>query len=232
MTWTPGGDGGSPITGYRITPYIGSSPPGPDDAVRSGHLGTVTGLSNGTTYTFKVAGVNALATGPESAASNPVMPRATIFEQGVPATLEANDSSAVELGVKFTTDVAGTIGGIRFYKAAGNTGTARGEPMERAGALLAQATASGETASGWQEVSFASPVSIAANTTYVAGYFAPNGHYSATGQGLATAVDNPPLHAVANSTSPNGIYSYSPSTAFPSNTFNATNYWVDVLFTP
>ncbi len=75
-------------------------------------------------------------------------------------------------------------------------------------------------------------MAIAANTTYVAAYLAPDGHYSATSQAFATAIDNPPLHAVANSASSNGVYVYSSTSAFPSNTFNATNYWVDVLFTP
>jgi hypothetical protein len=40
------------------------------------------------------------------------------------------------------------------------------------------------------------------------------------------------MHAVANSTTPNGVFLYSPITAFPSSSFNATNYWVDVLFAP
>ena len=39
-------------------------------------------------------------------------------------------------------------------------------------------TFANETASGWQEAKFAKPIAIAANTTYVASYFAPNGHYS------------------------------------------------------
>ena len=134
--------------------------------------------------------------------------------------------------MKFSSDVAGTVRGIRFYKSTANTGPHQVSLWSGAGALLAQATATGETASGWQEVPFASPVTIAANTTYVASYFAPNGHYSATGQGLANAVDSPPLHALSNTSSPNGVFAYNPTSTFPANAFNATNYWVDVLFTP
>ncbi len=126
-----GGDGGSQITGYRITPFIGSTAAVPDDGVRCRHFGTVSGLSNGTNYTFTVTAMNGIGAGPASSASNAVMPRATIFEQGVPATLEAVDTNSVELGVKFTSDIAGTIRGIRFYKAAGNTGHACGQPLER-----------------------------------------------------------------------------------------------------
>ena len=97
-----------------------------------------------------------------------------------PATADSGDDGSVEVGVKFRSDVAGTINGIRFYKATANTGTHVGSLWTAAGTLLAQATFSGESASGWQQVTFSSPVAIQPNTTYVAAYFAPNGHYSAT----------------------------------------------------
>ena len=122
--------------------------------------------------------------------------------------------------------------GIRFYKASTNTGTHVGALWSATGTPLASAPFTGETASGWQTVLFSTPVSVTAGTTYVASYFAPNGHYSVTSAAFTTAVDNPPLHAVANGTSPNGVYIYGPASTFPTNTFNASNYWVDVLFAP
>lgn len=64
------------------------------------------------------------------------------------------------------------------------------------------ATFAGETASGWQQVLFSSPVPITSNTVYVAFYHALNGHYSANLNYFATTgVDNPPLHALANGVS-------------------------------
>ena len=69
---------------------------------------------------------------------------------------------------------------------------------------------------------FASPVAVTAGTTYVASYFAPSGHYSAPRRGLDPAVDNPPLHALANSTSSNGVYAYGATSTFPTSSFNAT----------
>ncbi len=81
-------------------------------------------------------------------------------------------------------------------------------------------------------MTFASPVAITANTTYVVGYLAPNGHYSVSSGAFGNPFDNPPLHALANATSANGVYRYSASLAFPASDFNATNYWVDVLFAP
>jgi hypothetical protein len=233
VSWTgPASDGGSPITNYRITPFIGTTAQASTTVAGSATSATVSSLTNGTSYTFTVTAVNAIGSGVASAASSAVVPRATIFEQGVPATPDVADSSSVVLGVKFTSDNGGKIRGIRFYKSAANTGSHVVSLWSSTGTLLAQATATGESASGWQEVVFASPVTIAANTTYVAGYLAPKGHYSATSQGFASATNSPPLHALANATSANGVYIYSSSSAFPNKTFNATNYWVDVLFTP
>ena len=75
-------------------------------------------------------------------------------------------------------------------------------------------------------------MSITANTTYVVSYQAPNGFYSANGGYFSSAADRAPLHGLASGTDgPNGVYRYG-STAFPTDSFNNTNYWVDVLFTP
>ena len=68
--------------------------------------------------------------------------------------------------------------GIRFYKSAANSGTHMGNLWSITGTELATVTFSGETATGWQQVNFATPVAIQANTVYVASYFSPNGHYS------------------------------------------------------
>jgi hypothetical protein len=135
------------------------------------------------------------------------------------------------LGVKFTSDQAGFITGIRFYKSAANTGAHVGNLWTTGGTLLASAVFTGESASGWQQVSFSSPVAVTAGTTYVASYYAPAGHYSFDAQFFATTgVDNPPLQALADGVSPDGVYTYGSTSAFPTSSFNATNYWVDVVF--
>jgi hypothetical protein len=152
----------------------------------------------------------------------------------VPGTIQDPDTGSVELGVKFRSDVAGSITGIRFYKGPNNTGTHVGALWTRAGTQLATVTFANETASGWQQALFATPVSISANTTYVVSYHAPVGRYSADGNFFATAgVDSPPLHALANGVDGgNGVYAYGATTIFPSNTYNTENYWVDVVFVP
>jgi hypothetical protein len=82
-------------------------------------------------------------------------------------------------------------------------------------------------------VNFASPVAISANTTYVAAYHAPNGRYAVNGAYFNSATTNGPLTALATGTEApgNGLYRYTASPAFPNATYNAENYWVDVVFT-
>jgi len=158
----------------------------------------------------------------------------TMFPSTASPTVAANsDTNAVELGVKFQSDQAGFVQGIRFYKGATNTGTHVGNLWSSTGALLASATFTSETASGWQQVMFGSPVAIAANTTYVASYHAEGGHYSVDQNFFLTApVDAWPLHGLRSGgpTGGNGVYAYGFNSAFPTNTYNASNYWVDLVF--
>jgi len=151
-----------------------------------------------------------------------------------PGIADSGPDSSVELGVKFRSDVGGTIAGIRFYKSLANTGTHTGTLWTTAGTLLARATFSGETVSGWQQVNFATPVSITANTVYVASYHCSGGHYADDSNYFSNSgIDNPPLHALASGVSgANGVYTYGATTVFPTSTFLASNYWVDVVFVP
>jgi hypothetical protein len=150
-----------------------------------------------------------------------------------PGTPSVNDTGAVELGVKFRTAVDGFITGVRFYKGSANIGTHIGNLWTNSGTLLATATFSGETASGWQQVSFGTPVAVTANTVYVASYFAPNGRYASDSNFFASAgVINPPLTLLQDGVSGgNGVYRYGSTSGFPSSTYQSSNYWVDVVFT-
>jgi predicted RNA-binding protein with TRAM domain len=239
VSWTAPGSGASAITSYTVTPYVGSTAGTPTNVVGSPPATTanVTGLTNGTTYTFKVSATSSIGTGPASAASNLVTPRAavtcpcTVLGTATPTMVDSGDSSSVNLGMAFTTDTNGLVTGVRFYKSVSNTGSHVGSLWSSSGALLASATFTSETASGWQQVNFSTPVAVTAGTTYIVSYLAPNGHYSATSNGLATTVSAPPLYGLASSSStPNGVYFYSSNNAFPTSTYNATNYYVDPVF--
>ena len=106
-----------------------------------------------------------------------------------PAILSDPDPNSVNLGVKFLATEGGAITGLKYYKGAGDTGTHVGSLWTSTGTLLASATFTNESASGWQYVTFDNPVSISAGTTYVASYHS-NGHYTATGDYFTSAYTN------------------------------------------
>jgi PKD repeat protein len=215
-----------------------------DAATRTATLDPTATLENGTTYTATIRGgtadprVKDAAGNPMAAdytwsfttTAAPVCPCSLWDSGATPVILADSDPGAVELGVKFQSDVAGYITGLRFYKGPGNTGPHRGNLWTSTGTLLATVTFSDETASGWQAAPLPAAVAISANTTYIASYHAPAGHYSADVGYFASAYANPPLRAPATGAAGgNGVFRYGPS-SFPTQPANGTNYWVDVVF--
>jgi hypothetical protein len=149
-----------------------------------------------------------------------------------PGSVDSGDPYSVVVGVKVSPSVAGRISGVRFYKSGANTGTHTGSLWTSDGTLLATGTFGGETATGWQTLLFATPVPVRPGVTYIASYYAPNGHYS---YDIGYFVNGPagqsPIIALADSVSGgNGVFSYGGASAFPDSSYNAANYWVDVLF--
>ena len=149
----------------------------------------------------------------------------------VPVVVDEGPDSPVELGVKFRSDSNGYITGIRFYKASTNTGPHVANLWTSTGTLLATATFSNESASGWQQVNFSTPVYITANTVYVASYHTNVGHYCEDENYFASkGVDSPPLHILAGGESGfNGAFAYGSTSTFPNLGWNSSNYWVDVI---
>ncbi|MGY4468061.1 VCBS repeat-containing protein [Bradyrhizobium sp. LB9.1b] len=143
-----------------------------------------------------------------------------------PGVANSGDTSPVEVGVKFTASVNGTITGLRFYKGSLNTGAHVADLWSSTGALLATAIFANETASGWQQVNFSNPVAITAGATYVASYHT-NGNYSGTPNYFTASLANGQLTAPASG---NGVYGYGSGSIFPTSTYKAANYWVDVVF--
>ncbi len=144
------------------------------------------------------------------------------------------DKLPIEVGVKFKSDVAGTVTAIRFYRGAA-TGTSGGYTVHlwsASGTLLGTGQGTdGPDTPGWTVINLTTPVSIAANTVYVASYYSGTGQVSADGSYFTTAVNSVPLHALkSTSTSGNGIFSYCTGGCFPTDVDSATNYWVDVVF--
>src|SRR5690606_16711006 len=144
------------------------------------HSVGLTGLQPSTTYHFRVRSRDAAGnptTSPDGTFTTTApgaCPCSIWPGTATPAVASVGDTNAWELGVKFRSDVSGWVTGVRFYKGAANTGTHIGSLWSASGAHLATATFANETASGWQQVTFATPVAVTANTTYVASYYAPS----------------------------------------------------------
>ncbi len=155
-----------------------------------------------------------------------------IFTDPNPSVRYLIDGNPMELGLKFRSDAAGSITGVRFFKWSRDTGTHTGSLWMSTGQLLATGTFTNETGSGWQTLTFSSPVPITANTTYVASYHTPAAMAAISfGAFQSAGVDNAPLHALRSGVDgPNGVFAYSSGGTFPSNGSNGDNYWVDVVF--
>jgi len=212
-------------TGYNSTSNTMTFTPTGTLAYNTAFTATVSGATNTTGQTLAAPKTWTFTTAAPGACP------CTVFSpNAIPATITDTDTGAVELGMKFRSDVAGTATGIRFYKGSQNTGTHTGHLWTSTGTLLASVTFTGETASGWQQATLSTPITINANTTYVVSYYAPNGRYSATSNYFTTSTDNGPLHGLATGTDgSNGIYKYG-TTTFPTSSYNNTNYWVDITF--
>ncbi|HWE62363.1 MAG TPA: DUF4082 domain-containing protein, partial [Chloroflexota bacterium] len=199
----------------------------------SGFNGTPAYLLNAilTASTSSTATPSSTTTATTTATNTPVPPTATatatrsqsIFTTQAPA---ATYAGAYELGVKFQSTVAGQITGLRFYKPANETGAHVGHLWSAKGTLLGTITFTGESTSGWQAATFATPVAISANTTYVASVNS-NTALSYTYYGLSTAVSNGTLATVVGN---NGVYSATRG-AFPTTGTAGTNYFRDVVLT-
>ena len=167
-----------------------------------------------------------------------------------PAITSYNDDEPIEVGVAFESSIAGTTAAIRFYDGDPDSleddddnNTFKVDLWSISGSLLGTANYSlnDDSSLGWQQANFTKPVAIAANTVYVASYYAPGGGYAVSiGYFANSGVTSGPISALS-ATQAFGLdgLARSPAMAFmststgggfPTNTYAGTNYWVDVVF--
>jgi hypothetical protein len=130
-----------------------------------------------------------------------------------------------ELGLEFVSAKAGQINAVRYYKAPSETGIHTGRIWSSTGTLLASVAFANETASGWQQQSLMTPISIAANTTYAVSVNA-NSYFAVSGNAISPAIVNGDLSTVANGSGFNGTPGLFPSFS------NNSNYFRDIVFSP
>lgn len=196
------------------------------------------GLTSGTTYYFRViATLATMSSSPSKVASATTTGAAPTADSIWPSSyvppVNAYAFGSYELGVKFSSSVSGDVTGVRFFEQTWMSGQNNvGHLWSSTGQLLATATFTNETGYGWQQVTFSSPVAIAANTVYIASYSTSSGYFGIT-TGFFTygGVTNGPLQALSNSTS-GGDGVYNRAGGFPAYNGGGMNFWADVSFTP
>ncbi len=159
----------------------------------------------------------------------------TIFDASdTPANPNFNDTSALNVGIRIRPKVQGEITEIKFYKGTNNTGTHIGKVWSIDGVALATVTFTGETATGWQTMALASPLSVDAYTVYVITVYLPNGHYGYDANYFQTSGRDRTLISTpaTGQAGRNAVHNnYGAATAFP--TYGGPtggNYWVDATF--
>jgi len=152
----------------------------------------------------------------------------TIWGPNAPTSAAVDsDTSAVELGTRFTAVKGGQATAVRFYKTPENRGTHTGSLWTSTGTLLGRIAFTGETASGWQTAALSTPVTLTAGGSYVVSYHTSVGRYTATEWFTGTSA-SPNLRIPTTNV---GVYAYGANSAFPTNTWHASQYWVDLAFT-
>jgi hypothetical protein len=149
----------------------------------------------------------------------------------VPATPAANDSGDYELGLRFKALTEGFVTGVRFYKGTGNGGTHTGSLWTTSGTLMARATFTNETSTGWQTVSFGTPVEVTPGQTYVVSYSAPQGHYAVQPWAFSSAPTKAPPLEVDGGFGAASAGVFASLGRFPELSSRNANYFVDATFT-
>jgi hypothetical protein len=156
----------------------------------------------------------------------------TIFGSVTPAHANDTDTNPVELGTKFNVQKSGYITAIRFYKSRDNIGQHTGNLWSSSGKLLATVKFTNEKAYGWVTADLGNAVRVDPGSTYVVSYHTNVGHYAGdqyyfAGKGAGLWA----VRALADGVSGgSGVYAYGANSAYPTSTYRATNYYVDVAF--
>ena len=213
-----------------------------DPAERTARFTPGGALADATTYVATVSGatdysgstIEAPVSWEFTTAGLPgTLPTSIWTSADVPAAASSSDTSAVELGLRFRSDVAGFVTAVRYYRGGGNSGNHVGRVWALDGTLLGTATFDAEGDEGWQQAPLDPAVEIDAGATYVVSYLAPNGGYAADGGMFGSSgVTRGPLRALSagEAGGGNGVFRYGAEGGFPTASWGNANYWVDLVF--
>ena len=160
-----------------------------------------------------------------------------------------NDRTPIEVGMRFAVDRSGSVTELKYWRGSGDaidTDVREGHLWRADGTLLATVTfTSGLGQAGWQVATLSSPVTLTAGVQYIASY-RTNDNYVATTNYFVDAndvafdgLDNNSfwghggvVRVVQDGAGgTNGVFRYGSGAAvMPSESFNSSNYWVDITF--
>ena len=142
--------------------------------------------------------------------------------------------SAVTTGVRVNVACSGTLTGVWWYRSASDTGTINVGAWTTAGVSVASGASDPTAGGGWRYVPFTTPLSVTAGSSYIVGLHHPTGVYPYTyGTSSGTGFNARTLSSAhgclvlpADSSAHQGLYEYGASLAFPTQTYQASDYWL------
>lgn len=144
-----------------------------------------------------------------------------------PKTKAVGSKKSVNLGVRFSTSVDGTVDALQFYRSKNQKRAYVASLWGPDGALLARATFKKSSKTGWQTVSLPKPVKLKKGKTYTASYLASGGRFASTRGYYAKKRTNNGITVAKKG----GVFSYSKKSKRPT-TKTTASYLIDVMFTP
>jgi hypothetical protein len=194
-------------------------------------------LSAQTTYGYRIRATNAAGDstyGAEATATTPATAAITGSAYTLFGTAAAQGGTSAdnnyELGTRFRTDTAGFVTALRVWRPATNGPTSYTARLwTSTGAKLAQVTISAPTAGAWAEAALDSAIALNAGGTYVVSYSVASGKaYQVNNPATQVTLLSGPLGTLSDGKI--GVYTVSASGAFPTSTYQNSNYYADVRF--
>lgn len=160
----------------------------------------------------------------------PTPPPVTSYSLFLPSLTPSNPSNSsanINVGIIFTVTKPGNVIAVRYYRSPSSTlATQVGSLwLTSTKANLGQVAFTGQSASGWQQQNFSSPIPILANTQYTISIYVPDGAFAYNSA-------NPPITSgVLQAPTGNGQFDTTTGAlGYPTNTQSNVNYMVDVVF--
>ena len=165
---------------------------------------------------------------PTAAAAGGTARIGLISDSAKPAVRAVSSTRSVNLGVRFRSSQDGQVTALQFYRSSKQKKAYRGSLWSASGRLLGQVIFKKSDKAGWQTAEFVKPISIKKANTYVASYLAPDGRFAVTRNAFTKSQTNASLTVLKNG----GVHKYGRKSALPTRRTRASNYHIDVIFTP